>query len=264
MKGFRIVCLALLAAPWLPAGPALAERGGGFDRFQIIIDRQPFGAIPVAPQPTPGATDPDPMPVDEGPPLQETIKLQMLTRYGGVPAAGFSDAESGRSFYLFEGQSIDEYTLLEADVALGVVRLRKGAREVELSLAGAGSATSGAPAAPETPARPAAEVPPAVLAARQRRTEEADGTLSYRELQRQRYEEARRRREEETTRIVEQATRRSDEERLEQLRRVEFERMRRGEAPLIPITLTPEEAAQLEREGWDVSGAQAGGEDPAE
>ncbi len=262
MNASRMAGTALLAASWLSAGPGLAERAEGFGRFQIILDRQPFGAVPVAPAPSAGSTEPEPAAVDDGPGLQETLKLSMLTRYGGVPAAGFSDSESGRSFYLFEGQSIEEYTLVEADVARGLARLRKGAREVELALPSGAASSPAAATAQAEAAPPSAPVDLRAVTAARRRTETTDGAVSYRELQRQRYEEARRRREEETTRIVEQATRRSDDERREHLRRIEIERIRRGEAPLIPITLTPEEVAQLERDGFDISGVHPVGEDP--
>ncbi len=272
MRAVRLVGVVLASAPWLLVGLGHGAREDGFARFQVILDRQPFGAVPVPTAPTEVPDAGEPEVVDEGPPLQETLSLSMLTRFAGLPAAGITDSETGRSFYLFEGESLDEYTLLAADIVRGVVTLRKGHREVELTLPSVSSAaaaqTQTAAAASDRPVRGAqsAATPPprAVTPPTRQRRDAADETLSYRELQRQRYEEARRRREEETARIVEQATQRGDQDRMEHLRRIELERIRQGAEPLVPITLTPEEVQQLAEEGWDVSGAPSVDEDASE
>lgn len=255
-------------AGWLAAGTAvllLAVRGSGtpggtdavpldWDRYQAIVDREPFGHVPKPGEPgSEGSVDAVPEPEATGPGLEETVRLSMVTQYGGTPAAGFTDTTTGRSFYLYEGQTVEDFTLVSVEAGAGAATLRKGTQEARLVMGGG--------TAPATPAVAAVSAPPP--AAR------TGDTLSYAARQRQRVEEARAR--------AEEARRKAEEERRNQAAQVEkltgealqkhlreynMELIRTGSGPPLPIELTPEEVAQLAQEGFDV-GIPADSPEPA-
>lgn len=108
-----------------------------FSHYQSILDRSPFGP-PPAPAPTiiePTDTDlieeEDPYII---PPGLDKIKVTLLSRFNGIPAAGFTDEASNTPYYLLEGQSFEEFNLVHVDLKKATVRLRRGAYETELPL----------------------------------------------------------------------------------------------------------------------------------
>ncbi len=256
--GAVLLWVAGHAASAVPQGGV--PQGWGWERYQGIVDRQPFGKAPAdGAAGEGGAAAAAAVAVEPaGPGLAETVRLSVVSLFGGTPAAGFTDTATGRSYYLFEGQSVEEYTLLAVNAQDGSVTLRKGGQEATLSLGSA--AQTGGPAGGGA-GTPSAATPvvasggsPSVSGTA------ADAQLSYAERQRRRVEEARARMEE-ARRKAEEARRSQAEdvarltgEALQRhLREVNLEMIRSGQGTPLPIELTPQEVALLATEGFDVT-----------
>jgi len=132
-------------------GAALAP----FDRYQIILDRKPFGEL--APASAPAAASPAP----GQPPLASVLRLAMLTydEASGAVEAGIVDTKANRSYFLSVGQSEDGLTIVNADFERDQVLVRKDGQEAWLMLGAgpkprdAGSGVSRLPPAPTNVAR---------------------------------------------------------------------------------------------------------------
>ncbi len=146
-----------------PAAPAAKTMPEAWNRYQPIIDRAPFGPIydPVkaAEEGEGGMTVPGE--VVDGPTLADTVKLSGITVYGGIPAAGFTDTTDNKSYYLYEGKSSGEFTLVKVLAEKKSIVLRKGEQQETITMGGPGAAAD-APesAAPASGVRPS--VPPSV------------------------------------------------------------------------------------------------------
>jgi hypothetical protein len=76
------------------------------------------------------------------------VRLRTLSHYAGVPAAGFVELSTGRTFLLREGETLGPYHLLAADVDLGEAVLLSGTNSFTVPLAyAAGQATNIVPSA---------------------------------------------------------------------------------------------------------------------
>ena len=160
----RRAAAALLALAAVSAsGDAAAPAGAGGaassgmperERYDVILHRAPFGAPP----PTAGAaaeggaeaggTDPAALPAAPEPPPACPVRLRTLSHYSGVPAAGFVEIATGRSFLLREGETLGPYRLLAADVDLGEAVLLSGTNSFTVPLSyAAGQATNIVPSA---------------------------------------------------------------------------------------------------------------------
>lgn len=224
-----------------------------WDRYECIVNRAPFGPIykeGVSDFDPPPDNTTDPVPEDTGPKLSDIIKLSAITVYGGYPAAGFTDTSDGKSYYLYEGRSAGEFTLLEVHSATKSVLLRKGDKEEEIFVNGQ------APEAAPSPANAASSGIRAVVQPQASTTTRAPG---YKDLQRQRYEESRRKdrekAEEELRRRQEELRKLSKEEMDKKLREYNLELIRSGNGTPLPIELNREELVKLGEEGFDVADA---------
>ncbi len=254
----------------VPAARAAGQQNWTWERYQPILDRAPFGKAPGG---RGGAMSEAELAAlaaaeaEEGPALAEIVKLSVITRYDDLPAAGFKDTTTGRSFYLFEGESVEDFTLLLVDAPTATVWLRKGTQEAALTLGAQPSAESTPPESPS--------VEPTASPGRTRRQFSAgsggpqssrgavqpdSSNISYSALQRRRAEEAQKRAEEESRKAEEE--RKQQEERLakltgealqKHLREYNLEMIRTGKGAALPIELTPEEVEQLAAEGYDVT-----------
>ncbi len=124
-----------------------------FDRYQIILDRKPFGAAPPAPEPPP------PPPGPEAPPWADSYRLVSVTQVeGGDVRVGILDRRNNKAVVLRIGEMQEGIELLTADVAEESAQLRKNGETATMNLQGA---TAGErPSAPATPAAGARPTPP--------------------------------------------------------------------------------------------------------
>lgn len=120
---------------------ASAETVHPIERYEVILDRLPFGAPP--PTAGTGAEGGVDLPGSKGTepghsadpasgeqlPEPPPVRLQAITRFGNVPAAGFVEIASGRSFLMREGENVNGYTLIEVAPEVGSVVLAKGTNE---------------------------------------------------------------------------------------------------------------------------------------
>lgn len=116
------------------------------ERYDIILERLPFGAPP----PTAG-TGTEGMAIGSGaagspgssdaagnaqalPPEPPPVRLQAITRFGSIPAAGFVEIASGRSFLMRAGENVNGYTLIDVSPEVGAVVIARGTNEWCVSL----------------------------------------------------------------------------------------------------------------------------------
>lgn len=111
MNFFR-AALALAAALAVVSAPG---DDAGFERYEVILSGMPFGAPP----PTAGADGElqdgetgGETPEDEPGAGQPPVRLQAISRFDGVPAAGLVDTATGKALLLREGESIGAYRLV--------------------------------------------------------------------------------------------------------------------------------------------------------
>jgi hypothetical protein len=121
-----------------------------FSRYNLILERKPFGVPPVEAAPEEGA----PVPPDS---FATYVRLTALMQEeGGRVRVGFVDKrQKDKSYMLSVGEKADDYEVLEADVEAEVAKLRKGTEEQWLSMKIAGAVT-----APETGGRVRGPRPP--------------------------------------------------------------------------------------------------------
>lgn len=253
--GFRTWGLVGLVGGMVLAGVAgraapVAYTNPPFSRYEVILERMPFGRPPPPPKPKESA--PPPAPETVGPTREEIVfykthKLVALTRTDNGIGVGFIDSSQKppRNYFALVGESVDGYEIVRADFANETVDIR---REGELYSLKLGQESAGPPprdaAGPGT-ARPS---PPP------ERSGDGEDT-SYVERVRRRREALQRKREreaEQARREVESRVERLTGEALEKhLRQLNMELIRAGGemGPPLPIELTPEEDAQLVEEG---------------
>lgn len=96
----------------------------------MILDRAPFGQPPKIPSDAELAAAlaraAQSQPTEPLPRLSDTISLNAMSRFRGVPAAGFLDRQSGKSFFLTEGQTLGDFTLEEVSFETSSVILARG------------------------------------------------------------------------------------------------------------------------------------------
>ena len=97
-----------------------------FSRYQIIIDKRPFGDEPAE------VVDPSPIQISDEQSFAKNLRLTMLFEGpGGDLRAGFIDSVLKKNYILKPGQSENGLELVEADLEAAEATLRKG-REVAL------------------------------------------------------------------------------------------------------------------------------------
>ena len=113
----------------------------------MILERAPFGQPPKIPSDAELAAALElaaqNQPIEPLPSLSDTISLNAMSRFRGIPAAGFLDKESGKSFFLTEGQTLGNFTLKKVSFETSSVILAKGAQVEPIYLSyAAGQATN--------------------------------------------------------------------------------------------------------------------------
>ena len=274
--GILFIATALATAAWgtpppMPPEPTLGEgvaTRATFARYQVILDRQPFGDLtpPVVEKPAP-PPKPPPNPeesfvrnlrmvaITEGPdgprvglvslgrPARPTGPVRM--RPGQPPVRPTPAAAAvQQTYYLRVGEtSADGITLVDANYDEEKALLRKDGEQHWVSMGGGLAEASAQTVAAAVP-RPSAPTPTVTRAHPQ--------AMSYAERQKWREEVIRRRRERTLPREQDAAGEPiTPEERQRRLQELNMELIRaRGEkGPPLPIPLTPEQDATLVEEG---------------
>lgn len=90
------------------------------ERYNVIVDRAPFGSVIRKAETTSNVPELTPEQIKlqeelakEADLLGKNIKLTAITTFRGVPAAGIVEISSKRTYYLTKGQSILGYTLTD-------------------------------------------------------------------------------------------------------------------------------------------------------
>ncbi len=141
-----------------------------FTRYQVILDRMPFGVeAPPAPVPGLGANGKPLPPADS---FTKTLKMCAVTRHAltGRLQVGLVDTATKKNYFLTVGDSEDGITLVEADYEGETALVRKGDQESRLtmsdvaSMAGAGPAPGPAPMPGPGPGVGRPAFPPGMMA----------------------------------------------------------------------------------------------------
>jgi hypothetical protein len=100
---------ALIVAPFALAVAGAAQTPFPFDRYQVILQRKPFGNMP-APEPPP------PPPQPQGESFAKSLRLSMIVDVndGETMKVGFVDTRTGRSYLLMPGESQDGIEVVSA------------------------------------------------------------------------------------------------------------------------------------------------------
>ncbi|HBA84456.1 MAG TPA: hypothetical protein DCZ95_10215 [Verrucomicrobia bacterium] len=108
---------------------AWGETQTTFERYQVILDRKPFGNPPAAPLEPPVAT----IPPEQS--FARTIRMSALVEQDdGSIRVGLIDAQGNQSFFLGEGESENGIELVSADYDTEEAVLRKGSEMAVLKL----------------------------------------------------------------------------------------------------------------------------------
>ena len=242
-KYFLIVLLTVATAViLLPTSAAAEITVHPFSRYQIILDRKPFGEPPPPP---PAPTQPH-QPVREEPPFTQNLRLVALSETDFGLRIGIVDVAEKKNYYLSVGDVFNGIKILEASFEDERVLLSKDDEQLWLY-------TGRRQPTEQSSARPA-------NASRQPQTRQTQRMPappgSYRARMQQRAEEEKRHAEEMRRRREQAFTppELTGEDLQRHLREYNLELIRkaaRGEAagPPLPMELTEEEDEMLVQEG---------------
>jgi hypothetical protein len=215
MPSFRTYAAALVLA----GANAWADADVDFSRYQIILDRKPFGELPA-----PVSLDPNaPPPVS----FAQGLRLSMIIEEDdtGEMRVGFVDTRSNKSYVLGVGESQDGIELIDASWEEETATLRQGSEMALIKI------NSG-------------EVQAITGSDQQTRANQAQTTRpSYAERRRLRQQQM----QQEAAQLNQQPKYTGDEL-AKHLYEYQMEVIRQGLPPL-PIPLTPEQDQQLVTEG---------------
>ena len=216
----------LLAAIIIAGGVGVASAAlqqFSFDRYQSILDREPFGEIKpdLAHKPRLGPVVP---------PFTKNIKMCAILEDGSGIQVGFVNVavRPPKSYFLYVGDSEDEITLVRADFTREMALLEKGGDEQWISMAGPVDMAAAFSESSKTP-------------------KVAASAKSGSSTKRSYAERLRRRREAVRVRKVE-PPKLKGEELKKHLENYQMDLIRKG-MPALPMQLTPEMDAKLVAEG---------------
>lgn len=194
----------------------------GFGRYQVILDRKPFGDLPPVSENT---APPGPPPVS----FAQSLRLSMIIEVDdGTKKIGFIDTRTGKPYTMGQGESQDGIEVVSADFEAEEVVLRQGSEMALMKL------QSGEVKSITGQNMPSASSPPAMAP--------QSSTVAPS------YAERRRLRQMEQQPPPPEPPKYSGEELAKHLQEYQMEVIRQGLPPL-PIPLTPEQDAELVREG---------------
>jgi hypothetical protein len=206
----------LLLAAAAPLAPANAP-DESFDRYRPILDRKPFGSLP-----------PPEVNVPQIPPAEsfaKNLRLSMIVEPDeGPKKIGFVDGRNNKSYTLAEGESEDGIEVVSADFQNEEAILRQGS-EMALVKFTSGAVTALTPEQQQQVQSPAPQQRPSYAERRRMRQQPVEPPPP--EIVKPKY---------------------TGEELQKHLYNYQMEVIRQGLPPL-PIPLTPEQDAQLVKEG---------------
>jgi hypothetical protein len=93
-----------------------------FARYEVILQRRPFGEVP-----SDAELAPPPKPVQTGPSFVDVLTMCAITSGGGAVRVGFVDtkAQPQKTYFLFVGESEDGIQVVDADYEAETVTLMK-------------------------------------------------------------------------------------------------------------------------------------------
>ena len=231
--------------------PLTIHQSSGFSRYQIILDRMPFG---IEPAPLPPVTTNKPVQSEAA---TRNLKMCAVTRnqMTGKLQVGLVDVATKKNYFLNVGETEDGITVLDADYEGEKAKLSKDGAETWITMTDAKSMASVTAAV--QPADAKRTTMPGITTPSMRRSSVAAvatnqptlaPSLSERVKLKEMHEEARRQRVEEAEKAKEGLSKAQMEQRL---RDYQMDLIRAGgqKGPPLPIPLTPEMDAQLVKEG---------------
>jgi hypothetical protein len=134
MKTVIGICAGVLAAG-IAAGVAEPP---AFDRYQVILDRQPFGEVLIA---QPATTNSAPATIVAGPGGEALgLRACSLIMVDGVgPRAGLVEVKTSKSYFLTPGETQEGIKLVSADYAAEEIVIQRGTEMAVLRLKEASS-----------------------------------------------------------------------------------------------------------------------------
>lgn len=235
--GFCCAWSRLFAATTVPAAKSATadtEAKDSFARYQIILDRMPFGAEPPPPPP-PSQPAAPPAPPPES--VFKNIKMCAITRNDitGKVQVGLTDSAAKKNYFLTVGDTEDGIALLAADYEAEKAKLSKDGAELWIAMSDAATATAAVPSAAtvQPPARivPSPKNPVDRVVTMASRGNAPDPNLRRRDTAAR--------------------TNLTSEVVAQKLQEYQMELIRSGgqKGPPLPMQLTPEMDAQLVKEG---------------
>ena len=191
------------------------------------------------------------------PPGLDKVKVTLLSRYRGTKAVGFMDGESGKPYFLFEGQEFDGFECRAIDLENQMVTLAKSGLEAELPLwinpattNCADVTTFGQPGGkPVDLASIQTKTPWELEQEREEARRKLDEKRAAREERRKEMEERRRKHAEEMAALT-------PEEREQRIHDIAVDIIVNDSGPPLPIELNDRDLDRLEAEGFDVTAAR--------
>ncbi len=205
-----------------------------FSRYQVILDRRPFGEVAAAEAEPPPARP-------TGPSYADQLRLVAMTISQGDIRVGLVDGNvrPPRTYFLFVGDTEDGLRVLSADYEAETVLVEKDGDQRTLRMGG------GSPTGDHQPTAG----PGMIAGGGQRPTgDAAAATAGRRDRRVGRITEGRRQRMEEERRRMEHVPELTGAVLERHLQEYNLQAIREGLPPL-PIPLTPEQDAQLVAEG---------------
>ena len=122
-----------------------------FSRYEVILDRRPFGEAPSDAELAAAAAPVIPA----GPSFVDSLQMCAITDGGGALRVGFLDMKTNppKTYFLFVGESEDGIEVVSADYDAETALLRKGTEERVLAMA-TGMASSPPPSRSPNTERP--------------------------------------------------------------------------------------------------------------
>ena len=127
MGQFLLTLMVVLATA---TGSVAATTADGFARYQIILERKPFGEPPPEPE------KPPPPPAAEAPPWAESYRLYSVAQTEGEPIqASLWDLKNMKTVMVsLGGAAVDGIELLSADIVEEVATLSKDGMSATMEL----------------------------------------------------------------------------------------------------------------------------------